>query len=206
MVGADTSEKKQFMAQAAKDWEAILIARAKELTSGGRFVCMNFGIDEKGRYLGNTGGHSMFYKFNQNWRAHLDQGTITKEEDKNATFAQHYGNVKEFCAPFNDNLSKVSKAGLKLLSCSTRLTKCPYRSTYEKNIRSMSKKDFADSLIPSTRSWSETVFRTALSERDEKESNKIINSFYENYKEEVEKDPDDHAMDHIHTIMEIEKI
>ena len=53
----------------------------------------------------------------------------------------------------------------------------------------MSKKDFADSLIPTTRSWSETVFRTALSERDEKESNEIINSFYENYRTEVEKIP-----------------
>ena len=206
MVGADISEKKQFMAQAATDWEAILLARAKELSSGGRFVCMNFGIDEKGRYLGNTGGHSMFDKFNQHWRAHLDQGIITKEEYINATFAQHYRTVDEFCAPFNDQMSKVSKAGLKLLSCSTRLTKCPYRSTYEKNIRSMSKKDFADSLIPTTRSWSETVFRTALSERDEKESNEIINSFYENYRAEVEKDPDDHAMDYIHIIMEIEKI
>ena len=70
----------------------------------------------------------------------------------------------------------------------------------------MSKKDFADSLIPTTRSWSETVFRTALSERDEKESNEIINSFYENYRTEVETDPDDHAMDYIHIIMEIEKI
>mgnify|MGYP004048275771 FL=1 len=70
----------------------------------------------------------------------------------------------------------------------------------------MSKKDFADSLIPTTRSWSETVFRTALSKRDENETNKIINSFYENYRAEVERDPDGHAMDYIHIIMEIEKI
>ena len=34
------------------------------------------------------------------------------------------------------------------------------------------KKDFADSLIPTTRSWSETVFRTALLERDENERDK----------------------------------
>ena len=148
----------------------------------------------------------MFDKFNEHWRAHLDKEIITGEEYTNTTFAQHYRTVDEFCAPFNDQVSKVSKAGLKLLSCSTRLTKCPYRSTYEKNIRSMSKKDFADSLIPTTRSWSETVFRTALAERDENESNAIINSFYENYRAEVEKDPDGHAMDYIHIIMEIEKI
>ncbi len=206
MVGADIAEKRQFMNQAATDWESILLSRAKELASGGRFVCMNFGIDEKGRYLGNTGGHSMFDKFNQHWRTHLDQGIITKAEYINTTFAQHYRTVEEFCAPFNDKMSGVSKAGLKLLSCSTKLTKCPYRETYEKNIRTMSKKEFADSLIPTTRSWSETVFRTALSNRCENESNKIINSFYENYRAEVERDPDGHAMDYIHIIMEIEKI
>ena len=80
MVGADIAEKRQFMTQAAKDWESILLSRAKELALGGRFVCMNFGIDEKGRYLGNTGGHSMFDRFNQHWKTHLDQGIITKEE------------------------------------------------------------------------------------------------------------------------------
>jgi hypothetical protein len=206
MVGADISEKQQFSAQAAKDWQAILLSRAKELSSGGRFVCMNFGIDEKGRYLGNTGGHSMFDKFNQHWRMHLDQGIITNEEYINTTFAQHYRTVDEFCAPFNDKMSLVSKAGLKLLSCNTRLTKCPYREAYEKNIRTMSKKDFADSFIPTTRSWSETVFRTALSKRDENESNEIINSFYENYRSEVERDPNGHSMDYIHIIMEMEKI
>ena len=26
------------------------------LEPGGRFICINFGIDENGRYLGNTGG------------------------------------------------------------------------------------------------------------------------------------------------------
>ncbi len=206
MIGADIAEKRQFMAQAATDWESILLARAKELASGGRFVCMNFGIDEKGRYLGNTGGHSMFDKFNQHWRTHLDQGIITNEEYINTTFAQHYRTVDEFSAPFNDNSSKISKAGLKLLSCSTKLTKCPYREAYEKNIRSMSKKDFADSLIPTTRSWSETVFRTALLKRNENERDNIVDSFYENYRAEVERDPDGHAMDYVHIIMEIEKI
>ena len=148
----------------------------------------------------------MFDKFNQHWRALLDEQIITREEYINTTFAQHYRTVDEFCAPFNDQMSKVSKAGLKLLSCSTRFTKCPYRATYEKNIQSMSKKDFADILIPTTRSWSETVFRTALSERDENESSAIINSFYESYRAEVERDPDGHAMDYIHIIMEIEKV
>ena len=53
------------------DWESILLARSEELTSGGRFICLNFGIDEKGRHLGNTGGHSMFDKFNDPLEMHL---------------------------------------------------------------------------------------------------------------------------------------
>ena len=51
MVGASENEKLQFKLQASKDWEAILLNRAKELISGGRFICLNFGIDEKGRFL-----------------------------------------------------------------------------------------------------------------------------------------------------------
>ena len=43
--------------------EKILINRSKELISGGRFICINFGIDSQGRYLGNTGGHNMFDRF-----------------------------------------------------------------------------------------------------------------------------------------------
>ena len=33
------------------------------MMDGGRLVVMNFGIDEHGRYLGNTGGQNMFDRF-----------------------------------------------------------------------------------------------------------------------------------------------
>ena len=47
MVGAKENERDLFKQQALKDWEKILISRSKELVSGGRFVCINFGIDER---------------------------------------------------------------------------------------------------------------------------------------------------------------
>ena len=68
MTGASKSEKKLFTDQANKDWEIILLNRSKELIKGGRFVCINFGIDGQGRCLGNTGGHIMFNNFSKNWR------------------------------------------------------------------------------------------------------------------------------------------
>ena len=206
MVGANKNEKSQFEKQAHKDWESILLGRSKELVRGGRFICLNFGIDEKGRYLGNTGGHSMFDKFNFHWNNLRIKGRITDHEFKSATFAQHYRTVKEFCKPFEDHNSSVYKSGLRLLSYSTKLTQCPYRINYEKNNSSMSAKKFASNLIPTMRSWSETVFRTALVDREENQINDIVNEFYNSYQQDIAQNPKGHAMDYIHIIMEIEKI
>ena len=206
MVGADPIEKEKFQKQALKDWEAILLSRSNELTKGGRFICLNFGIDEQGRYLGHTGGHSMFDKFTDHWQTLLNQEIITEEEFKAATFAQHYRTVSEFKKPFEDQNSKVFKSGLRLKSCHTKLTECPYKKNYIENINSMSSEDFAKNLVPTLRSWSETVFRTALLDRENHEINLIVDKFYNSYQKEIAKDPEGHAMDYIHIIMDIEKV
>jgi len=206
ITGAEKDEKEKFKSQALKDWESILINRAKELTKGGRFICLNFGIDEKGRYLGNTDGHCMFDQFTYHWKSLEKQGIITEKEFIAATFSQHYRTVEEFRKPFDDPDSEISKAGLRLKSCETRLTNCPYKDQYKKNKNSMSSKEYAASLIPTLRSWSETVFKTALIGRDDKEINNIVDQFYNLYQHEVESNPEGHAMDYIHIIMDIEKI
>ena len=206
MVGAKHSERLKFEKQALKDWEAILLSRSKELVKGGRFICLNFGIDESGRYLGNTGGYSMFDKFAYHWKLLLNNAIITEDEYKSATFSQHYRTISEFRKPFDNQNSKVYKSGLRLKSIRTRLTKCPYKEKYKKNIKTMTKNDFAENLIPTMRSWSETVFRTALSNRKEKEINQIVNKFYNSYQKEIVKNPEGHSMDYIHIIMDIEKI
>ena len=206
MVGANSEEKEKFKIQASKDWESILLSRANELISGGRFICINFGIDEKGRYLGNTGGHNMFDKFTFYWKSLEDKQIITKEEFVAATFTQHYRTLEEFRKPFDDPKSNISKAGLRLKSCSTMLTDCPYKVNYENNKNSITSKQYAESLIPTLRSWSETVFRTALNGREENQINEIVNKFYNAYQDEVVLNPEGHAMDYVHVIMDIEKI
>ena len=205
MVGASDAEREQFSKQAAADWERILLARAAELAPGGRFICLNFGIDEEGRYLGHTGGQSMFDNFTRHWRALRDEGRISEEEFSRATFAQHYRTVEEFTAPFTDPRSTVRQAGLKLLSVETRLTPCPYQADYLKAKGRMSSQDYAASLIPTMRSWSETVFRTALDKRPEAEIQSLVDSFYGAYQAQVADNPDGHAMDYIHILMAIEK-
>jgi len=206
MTGANESEKQLFKDQANKDWETILLNRSKEMINGGRFICINFGIDEQGRCLGNTGGHVMFNNFSKNWKYLENQGLITNQEFINATFTQHYRTVEEFKMPFDDKDSVVSKSGLVLKSCETMITDCPYKMHYLANKDNMSSEEYAKTLIPTMRSWSETVFKNALINRTEKEINEIVDKFYNLYIEEVSNNPEGHAMDYVHVIMDIEKI
>ena len=206
MVGANEIEKNKFKKQALKERESILLARSEELISGGRFICLNFGIDEKGNYLGNTGGHSMFDKFTFHWDKLRKKGIINNSEFESATFTQHYRTVSEFTKPFDDENSEVFKSGLRLLSCTTKKTECPYNIKFKNNKSSMTNTEYAASLIPTMRSWSETVFRTALTGRKEAQINEIVNRFYKSYEQEIANNPEGHAMDYIHVIMEIQKI
>jgi len=206
MTGANESEKQLFKDQAYKDWENILLNRSKELIKGGRFVCINFGIDEQGRCLGNTGGNIMFDNFTKNWKYLQDQGIITNQEFINATFTQHYRTVEEFRKPFEDKDSLISNSGLVLKSCETMITECPYMAHYLNNKDNISSEEYAKTLIPTMRSWSETVFKNALINRTEKNINEIVDKFYNLYIDEVSKNPEGHAMDYVHVIMDIEKV
>ena len=204
-VCADAVSKLAFARQAALDWKNILLARAAELVPGGRFICLNFGIDDEGRYLGNTGGKHMFDHFHKIWKVLYNKNNITKDEYERATFVQYYRTMEEFCAPFADPNSEVSRAGLVVKSSSSKLTKCPYEAAFLNAGGKMSSMEYAQSLIPTMRSWSETVFKTALKGRDNSEINNIVDGFYQSYAEEVAKDPEGHAMDYVHIILDIEK-
>ncbi len=203
---ADEKSKAAFAEQAASDWQNILLARAAELVPGGRFICLNFGIDEHGRYLGNTGGKHMFDNFHKFWHKLLTSGTINENEYQKATFAQYYRTAEEFCAPFLSPTSPVRKAGLVLKSCRSELTRCPYQVAFLNACGSMSAAEYADSLIPTLRSWSETVFKTALAGRKDTEIVNIVDEFYKSYHSEVVSNPDGHAMDYVHIILDIEKV
>ena len=207
MVGASGDVLVQFSKRAAQDWENILVARANELRRGGRLVIMNFGQDEQGRYLGNTDGINMFNTFDLHWRSMVDEGIITKDEYLNASFSQYYRTVAEFTAPFDNPNSVVSKAGLKLVSAHTAVVNCPYAAAYKSANGEMSAREFAQSYIPTLRSWSETVFANGLSmDRPADERAAIVDAFYQRYEDMVAADPTGHAMDYVHCYLAIEKV
>ena len=193
-----------FAAQAAADWERILLHRARELVPGGQIVFANFGIDEQGRYLGATDGRNMHERFGAHWRDLHAAGLIGKDEVARATFPQYYRSVAEFRAPFDDAGGAVRRAGLVLEECFTVLTPCPYAARFAAGEGTAA--EFARAYVPTLRSWSESMFFGALDPaRAEAERRAIIDRFYASYEAEVAADPAGHAMDYVHCFMRVRK-
>lgn len=197
MVGASPEERAAFEAKGAEDWQAMLLNRASELKPGARLCLFNFGIDEKGRYLGNTGGVNMFDTFAELWRGLRDEGVITPEEFAGTNFPQCYRTEAQFTAPLLDKDGPVYKAGLRLEHVESRVVRCPFEQDFTDNNRDPD--DFARDYIPTLRSWSEPTFANGLSpDRPEKERAEIIDLFYQRYQDRVAADPEGHAMDYVH--------
>ncbi len=197
------AERIPFAAQAASDWETILLHRAAELAPGGRLVLANFCQDEAGHYLGFTGQRNMHDTFAKHWRGLRDAGGNTDAEYRAAAFPQFYKTVAEFRAPFDDAASKVREAGLTLLHCETRTTPCPYAARFaiERDAAA-----FAAAYVPTLRSWSENVFLGALSPaRPAAERHALVDRFYAAYQADVAAAPEGHAMDYVHCFMLIAK-
>ena len=207
MVGATGEPAKAYSDQAAQNWLDILLARAKELRPGGQLVMLNFGIDEQGRYLGNTGGVNMFNTFAALWKQMSQEKVISDAEFKNTAFPQYYRTIDEFCAPLRDETSAVFKAGLRLVSAHTDVVRCPYRRAYDEADGTMSAREFAVSYIPTLRSWSEAVFVSGLdNSRTPEERHALVDEFYKRYEDQVANDPDGHAMDYVHCYLAMRKV
>ena len=182
----------------------MLLNRASDLAPGGKLALFNFGIDEEGRYLGSTGGISMFDTFNKLWAAFRDDGTITDEEYTNTNFPQSYRTVEQFTNPFVNEDNPVYRAGLRMEHVETRVVECPYEVDFRDH-RDADK--FAREYIPTLRSWSETTFAAGLSsQRSSEECQEILDRYFDSYQQCVREDPAGHAMDYVHCYLIVEKV
>jgi hypothetical protein len=199
MVGANSAERVAYQEQGRVDWERMLLARSGELCLGGRLCLFNFGIDEAGRYLGNTGGVNMFDTFNLLWRGLAADGTITKEEYERTNFPQCYRTLEQFVEPLTRTSSEVYASGLRLEHVETRLVRCPFAEAFEHH---RDARMFAHDYVPTLRSWSEPTFSSALySTRPHEERARIIDEFYTRYEYRVADDPQGHGMDYIYVFL-----
>ena len=198
-VGATGIEREAYRAQAAGDWDRILLARARGLIPGGKLVLANFCVDEDGRYLGNTGGVNMFDTFAGHWRDLLQAERISEAEYRNGTLQQFYRTPDDFAAPLRDPSSPVSQAGLRLDHIATRLTACPYATAFNSHKNAAR---FARAYIPTLRSWTESTFFSALDpSRNLEERQAILDEFYNAYEAGVAASPVGHGMDYVHCFM-----
>ena len=196
MVRATGEVRAAFEAKGAADWENFLLMRAEELKSGGLLALFNFGIDEDGRWLGHTGGVTMFDEFNRHWRAMADEGLITADEYRATNFPQVYRTVEQFTAPLTTS-GPVQEAGLTLEHVETRVVRCPFAAAHEAG-EYADDVAFAKAYIPTLRSWSEPVFVTGLANRAPDERARLVDEFYGRYEAAVAADPTGHAMDYVH--------
>lgn len=196
MVGAEGDERRQWEEAGRIEWERLLHLRAREMVRGGRLVFLNFGIDSKGRYLGHTGGVSMFDTFDHLWKGLADEGRITGDEYLATNFPQVYRNAEQFAAPLRDTSSQTYRAGLRLEHIEERHLVCPYAKAFSEH---KDAKRFAREYIPTLRSWSEPTFAAGLAHsRPATERMAILDEFYGRYERLVAASPEGHGMDYIH--------
>lgn len=193
---AQGEEFEAFRKQAVSDWEAILFRRAGELKPGGRLVMTNLCNDEQGRNLGNHRSVCMHDMFQTLWAGLRQAGVIEQDEYERLAFPQFYKTLDEFCEPLRDPANRVHQAGLRLEQAQTRVVPCPYRERYEQD---GDLDTFAESFVPTTRSWSETIFFNSLNpSRGEAERHAIVERLFSEYVSAVKAAPDGHAMDYAH--------
>ena len=196
MVGATGDERRRWDDIGRIEWERLLHLRAREMVKGGRLVFLNFGIDAQGRYLGHTGGVSMFDTFDRLWRGMATDGRITEAEYVATNFPQVYRTADQFTDPLRDAASPVYRAGLRLELVEERHLVCPYARAFAEH------KDaarFAREYIPTLRSWSEPTFAAGLSQaRPAEQRAAILDEYFGRYERLVAAEPKGHGMDYIH--------
>ena len=92
---------------------------------------LNFGIDEQGRYLGHTGGVSMFDTFNRFWRELADEGVITDSEYATPTSRRSIARWRNSSPPCAIRRAPAYRGGLRLEHVELRHRLCPYAADFE---------------------------------------------------------------------------
>ncbi|EGD77481.1 hypothetical protein PTSG_08577 [Salpingoeca rosetta] len=198
----DAHAKKMYSDQAHKDLKHIFKLRKNEMKAGAQFVCVNFAKDPDGQFLGHT--HKtpscMHTNFNEIWRGMAREGLITDKEVANTNFPHQYRTEDEHRAVFHD--AELSSLSLDRLE--TRVTPCPFRQSLLAG--KIKPKDYARTFVPTTRTWSNSTFRSGLSPKhSEEERDKLVDELFDRYAERISEKPTDHGMDYVHAYFTVSK-
>lgn len=199
---ADAAAREAFAAQAAADWEAILLQRAAELKPGGQLVVANFATDGEGQYLGTSRrvAQAMHPTFSELWLE------VAGEEVHRATnFPNEYRSLEACTAPFAAG-SAVTAAGLRLESAECDLVECPFLNEWRAG-EVADAADHAKRFVPTTRTWSNSTFVSGALAcgRSPAEAAALADEMFARYEARVAADPDNHAMDYVHSYLHMSR-
>jgi hypothetical protein len=199
-ICASDAELATFAEQGERDWETILLQRARELKPNGRLVLVNFCKDEAGQYMSRV---NMFDTVNALWRRFTTEGVISVEEYVRMTLPQYYRTVEEFTRPLTDTANAVYRAGLRLEQCETRAIPCPFAAAFREHGDAIR---FARGAAPALRSWSESTFLAALSpDRSTEEREEIIARYYQAYEALLQENSTGYRGDYVEVCLTIAK-
>ncbi|XP_035663713.1 jasmonate O-methyltransferase-like [Branchiostoma floridae] len=206
MVSSCEEVKEQFAKQAAQDWELILLLRARELAPGGRMVII-CPADKDGYFGGgrwDSGKVNVFQKLSSMWHTFAMRGKITKEEFVNTNVFAYTRTPEEMQSPFVNEDSPVRKAGLALVRMETKHTPCAIHARWQREGGNARK--HAEQFVNMLRSWSTHAFYAGLSDgRSEEEKTAILESFYNEYENEVAAAPAKYSFEHISSFLHVKK-
>jgi hypothetical protein len=206
LCAPDCAAAAAFALQAARDWEATLLARAAELAPGGRLVIIMLAVDHLGQCLGNTsasGGPSsaMYAALHAAWLSLVADGRVSPAEAGRATFINFYRTQEQLAAPFAAG-GAAAAAGLRLVDSRLHVTRCPFRQAWLAKGGDAAAHGAA--FVRTVRTWSESTFLTALDEhRTDRKA--VVDELYSRYAAAAAAAPADHGMDYVHCYLNCER-
>ena len=141
----------------------------------------------------------MWDTFQNSWDELKNQNIIDEDERLGVSFPNYYRTKEEFL----ECVDEIE--GLELVSIEEKVVRCPYRELYVSGKSGKTAREYAEWFVPTTKTWSHSTFKSALrADREDKEE--VMEQFWENYMATVEKDPESHGMDYVHSYLVFQKV
>merc|ERR1719193_413780 len=129
--------------------------------------------------------------------------TAGAEVHRATNFPNEYRTLDACVEPFALG-SKVTAAGLVLESAECDLVECPFLNEWKAG-QVRDAKEHARRFVPTTRTWSNSTFVAGARAcgRSPEDAAALVDELFERYSARVAADPDNHAMDYVHSYLRI---
>lgn len=207
---ATPEDRAIFAAQAAKDWEKLLLSRASELTEGGVTVLSLLVKLDNGDYYGfmkrpGVNSKSLYTELSDCMRQLMKDGRLTNREFRWATSPEYFRSLDELRAPFEDQNGPVANCGLKLLGIHVQISECALRKKLMSGEYEGKQKEYGDMfsecIAAHARSKLMRAFEHPGNMRSEDEKKELIDEVFRLFARRVEANPQSFGVDNVCAVL-----